>query len=190
MRTVAALYIDPIRGPYPHLPGVECWGLPERDALGYVGTHPVVAHPPCGHWGKFATRCRQPIEEKACGPAAIEQVRRWGGVLEHPQGSALFRSLPIPRGLPDEHGGWTMLIDQARWGHAAQKLTLLYFVGIEREDIPPIPPSVDPPAGRRCSTGRYATAFEWLPKTQRHLTPPAFAAWLVEAARRCERPTP
>jgi len=24
----------------------------------------------------------------------------------------------------------------------------------------------------------------WLPKSQRHLSPPAFAAWLVEVARR------
>lgn len=180
---IAALYIDPVRGPYFGLPDVECWGLPDHDATLYPGPWPVVAHPPCGHWGKFRDRCRQPIGQKACGPIAVAQVRRWGGVLEHPQGSILFNRLPIPGGLPDEYGGWTMMIDQARWGHFALKPTLLYFVGVAREDIPPIPPAVEAPRGRRCTTGRYATAFEWLPKSRRHLTPPAFAAWLVAAAR-------
>jgi hypothetical protein len=49
--TVAALYVDP-RGPYASMPGVDPWDV-ERDARTYAGPYPVVAHPPCGSWGRF-----------------------------------------------------------------------------------------------------------------------------------------
>ena len=49
---VAALYVDVNRGPYPSIEGVDVWGA-ERDATVYDGALPVVAHPPCGHWGAY-----------------------------------------------------------------------------------------------------------------------------------------
>ena len=89
---VAALYVDPIRGPYRALPGVERWGwadvhqagLWDRDATAYDGPHPVIAHPPCGPWGLFAWRYKGGEGAKNCAIRAVQQVRRWGGVLEHP----------------------------------------------------------------------------------------------------------
>lgn len=42
LRSVAALYVDE-RGPYPKMAAVEAWGV-SRDADGYEGPHPVVAH--------------------------------------------------------------------------------------------------------------------------------------------------
>ena len=200
MRTVAALYIDPIRGPYPHLPGVECWGLPERDALGYGGPHPVVAHPPCGHWGRYAHRCH---DDGLTGPVAVAQVRRCGGVLEQPAGSRLWQvcRIPLPEWLPDASGGWSILVYQRDWGHRADKATWLYIVGLRPEGLPPLP-DPQPPREHRApkrrllvegaDLGRRAAGtrgvIECMSKLQRHLTPPAFAAWLVETARRCERP--
>ena len=75
---VSALYIDP-RGPYPALVA-DCWDE-ARDAKHYDGPNPVVAHPPCGPWGRLRFLCK--YQDASCGPRAVEQVRAFGGVLEH-----------------------------------------------------------------------------------------------------------
>jgi hypothetical protein len=192
---IAALYVDTRRGPYPHIPGVVCWGI-EEDATKYQGPWPVVAHPPCGHWGRYAHKAH---DDGHTGPIAVHQVRLYGGVLEQPKDSKLFSEcgLPKPGELPDAWGGFTLLVCQRDWGHAADKPTWLYIVGIDRGDIPGQPPEVEPkrqwknakrvlktdladPQRRRGTRG----VLECLSKNQRHLTPPLFAAWLVEIARR------
>lgn len=187
MRTVAALYIDP-RGPYPSLPGVECWDA-VRDARLYEGPHPVVAHPPCGPWGKLAHQCtRQP---KDLAPLAVEQVRRWGGVLEHPEGSKLwvFAGLPEP-GAIDEWGGYTLLVEQVEWGHVARKRTRVYCVGVPVEAIAPPPLPGREPTHAVCN-GRGqvlkdGTRRQVCSAQQRRRTPRAFAEWLVDLARSVE----
>ena len=81
MSLVAALYVDP-RGPYPKLLGPEmCWDE-QRDARTYAGPWPVVAHPPCGPWGRLRHMCTK--QDGSLAMLAIAQVRRWGGVLEQP----------------------------------------------------------------------------------------------------------
>lgn len=203
LRPVAALYVDAVRGPYGRMPGVEAWGFPERDAMAYAGPWPVVAHPPCACWGAFKWRCERAIaagdvakaREKMTGPRAVQQVRTWGGVLEHPAKSGLWAhaGLPRPGEGRDAWGGWSMEIDQARWGHPAEKKTWLYFCGVEPEDLPSIPPWRAPThviaRGKNLchmSEEERETALPDLPKSKRHLSPPAFAAWLVEVARRAK----
>lgn len=198
MRTVAALYIDP-RGPYPRMPGVECWGLPERDARAYAGPHPVVAHPPCGPWGKLARFCTKPGQDATCGPAAVASVRAWGGVLEHPAKSRLWGAcgLPLPCAPPDAHGGRTFEVYQVGWGHVARKHTWLYVVGATPAIEPPYP-GREPThwcSGFRAGGGRpypanYKRTGCAVPEgikvcsaEQRRRTPPLFAELLVAIAR-------
>ncbi|HEX2612685.1 MAG TPA: hypothetical protein VHO02_03720, partial [Fibrobacteria bacterium] len=81
MITVAALYVDP-RGPYPSMPGVECWDE-KRDARNYAGPHPVVAHPPCGRWCAMArlneSRWGAKVgDDGGCFEAALRAVRTNG----------------------------------------------------------------------------------------------------------------
>jgi len=188
--TVAALYVDP-DGPYPSMPGVDAWPV-ERDARLYRGPLPVVAHPPCASWGNYRTnrmvmcdghewdgpRFDRSGAEMICGVAAVHQVRRFGGVLEHPRQSALwpFAGLPLPGCFPDSHGGFTFEVNQGAYGHLAPKLTWIYCVGVDIESIT-IRPPVDP--GRR---------VESLSAQQRILTPPAFAEFLVSIARSAAKP--
>lgn len=191
MITVAALYIDP-RGPYPALAGVECWDE-KRDARGYIGPHPVVAHPPCGPWGAVRHLCG--YDDDGRGPHAVACVRRFGGVLEHPKASRLFAAmgLPQPGELPDAFGGVTIEVEQVRWGHVARKRTWLYLVGV-RDGIV-VPPPREPT--HWCTGHRYTGAggptrradappggIKVCSAQQRRRTPRAFAEWLVALARR------
>ena len=180
--TVAALYIDAKRGPYAGVPGIDPWGI-ERDATRYAGPSPVVAHPPCGAWGNYAHKCH---DDGATGPVAVAQVRRWGGVLEHPRRSKLWAhcGLPRPGELPDAWGGYSIEIRQCDWGHVAEKRTWLYIVGTT--DLPAMPPRGEPTGLTvRKASGRLSTPLERMSKTKRHLTPPALATWLAELAQRC-----
>ena len=142
---IAALYVQP-GGVYYGLPGVEPWGMPERDARDYAGPWPVVAHPPCARWGRYwyggpmlhkLGRRLKRGDDGGCFAAAIAAVRKWGGVLEHPEASSAWATFGIaapPRsggwiraGIDDP--GWTCCVEQGHYGHRARKATWLYVVG-------------------------------------------------------------
>lgn len=186
MRTVAALYVDPL-GPYPSMPAVECWDE-ERDARLYPGPHPVVAHPPCGPWSRLRMVCRR--QDPQLAPLAVEQVRLWGGVLEHPESSRLWRhcGLPLPGEFPDMYGGWSLELDQVSYGHSARKRTKLYIVGLAPSSVRVLTGGAPT---HRVARDRKRTAIGHLKECSaqmRRRTPPLFAEFLVDIARRSARP--
>jgi hypothetical protein len=182
---IAALYIDP-RGPYPRMPDVECWDE-ARDARTYPGPWPVVAHPPCGPWGVLRHFSKETTAD--CALLAIESVRRFGGVLEHPVASRLFEHVRAPRPgeLPDAFGGYTVDVEQVSWGHACRKPTRLYFVGVPRALVYSTLRCGGEPThqiwGSRASGHRHRTDLRAASAAMRRRTPPEFARWLVELAR-------
>ncbi len=144
---VAALYVEK-GGVYYDLEDVDPWGV-DRDARLYAGPHPVVAHPPCERWGRYwngGPSYRGPVplrlgDDGGCFEAALFAVRRWGGVLEHPEGSHAWRAhhlaLPPRDGgwvSADFQGGWTCCVEQGHYGHRARKATWLYARGLR--DLP------------------------------------------------------
>ena len=175
---IAALYVDTVDGPYPRVEGVDTWGV-DRDAMRYPGPGPVIAHPPCGHWGKFWWRCKQPESFRAAGPRAVNQVRVFGGVLEHPEGSRLWShcGLPRPGEGPDRWGGRTLRVDQCDFGHPAQKPTWLYMV---RCTVPPLP-SKGTPSHVMVRKRSNTSPLPECPRRLRHITPLPLALWLVDA---------
>ena len=148
-----------------------------RDARGYSGSNPVVCHPPCRAWGRLRHLAKPRPGEAELALFAVDQVRRVGGVLEHPLGSSLWGHCQLPRpGMsPDVHGGWTLLVDQGWWGHPAPKPTYLYIVGLSRADLGDLPVQLRRAAGRTLD----------LSPADRERTPPAFAEFLVALASRC-----
>lgn len=141
---VAALFVE-TGGTYFGHSSIEPWDEP-RDAMQYVGPHRVIAHPPCSRWCQLAYVIQkryghQVGDDGGTFAFALESVRRFGGVLEHPEFSYAWARYELPR--PQQGGGWSRsLLDdgwvcevsQAAYGHPARKLTWLYYVG----DEPPI----------------------------------------------------
>lgn len=178
---VAALFVQE-GGAYYGLPDVDPW--PEsRDARLYAGPWPVVAHPPCQRWSVLAHIHKHKGEAKrigadgGCFASALASVRRWGGVLEHPAGSAAWAAFKMRKPArsgwrpADTHGGWVCQVEQGHYGHPARKATWLYAVGTVRPDLCWGP-----------SLARMTVDF-MRSDGQRSVTPPAFRDLLLSIAR-------
>lgn len=192
--TVAALYVM-ANGVYSGFPDIECWGE-DRDARKYDGPFPVIAHPPCASWGRMAERAfgkvfnRNIGDDKGCFEAALASVRKWGGVLEHPEDSRAFYRFGLE--IPPRSGGWVSSVDahsnvtgwvcrveQGHYGHRTRKATWLYACWC---DLPSLR------WGRSCPVGyepraRRGEAYTKLSRRQRAATPPEFAELLLSIAR-------
>lgn len=166
--------------------GADVWDG-DRDALKWPGGAPVVAHPPCRAWGSLAHFAKPRDGEKELGPWAVAQVRRWGGVLEHPARSRLWAAAGLPLGAArDDFGGYTLSVDQRWWGHRANKATWLYVCGAPAKSLPEWPLRIDEGTHyiMRDNRGFTRNAGKLrLPTPEREATPPALAAWLLEVAR-------
>ncbi len=179
--TVAALYVYR-GGIYADVPGVEIYDE-GWDARAYRGPHPVVAHPPCKRWS-LMSNCRnmRDGQDRGCFKAALFDVRRFGGVLEHPAHSLAWEWFDLPkpakegwvRCLTDE--GWVCEVDQRWYGHEANKPTWLYCVSAEEpgELIWGRAPRGEKTVGRSWGQGR---------DHGRSGTPPIFRDVLLKLAR-------
>lgn len=187
MRQVAALFVraDSI---YKTLDGVDEWDE-QRDARRWPGGVSVVAHPPCRLWAKLRqfAKAADPDVERQLAVDAVRHVRSFGGVLEHPAESTLWAhcGMPTPGRAPDHYGGWTAEVRQCDWGHKAEKRTWLYIVGVHPDDMPAMPPSVEPVGLIKPRRGVPRDGRKIVTKPEREHTPPDLARWLVEMARRC-----
>lgn len=180
---------------YKTIQGCDVWDM-GRDARKWPGGCPVVAHPPCRAWGRLRGLANPRPDEKELAVFAVAQVRKFGGVLEHPEASTLWPAQGLPNpGEVDCFGGWTLPVLQFWWGHRAEKATRLYIVGCSRANVPEIPfalgeaPCVCGSSGRRRGGGRlHKGDLGWRPeitKAEREGTPPDLARWLVDLAVRC-----
>lgn len=197
MSTVAALFVE-TGGCYFGLAEVDPWDL-ARDARGYAGPHPVVAHPPCDRWCQMApvnqARYGHRVgDDGGCFASALRSVRAWGGVLEHPALTLAWPAFRLPRPVSGGWtrtfcGGWVSHVEQRHYGHRARKATWLYAV----LDEPPslrwgkgAPPeawiSTDRPRAELAALG-----IGQLSKREAKATPPAFRDMLLSMARSAQK---
>lgn len=191
---VAALFVSPT-GVYAGLHDVDVWDE-ARDARTYAGPYPVVAHPPCDRWCQMApvnqARYGHRIgDDGGCFASALESVRRWGGVLEHPALTLAWETFGLPR--PHSGGGWSRAfcggwvahVEQRHYGHRARKATWLYSYGFN----PPAlmwGPGPEPEAWISADRPRAelaARGIGQLSKREAKATPIPFRDLLLDMAR-------
>lgn len=160
-----------------------------RDARNWPGGCPVIAHPPCRAWGGLRHMAKPIPGERELTLFALEQVRKWGGVLEHPRRSQLWPELRLPLGEQvDEFGGYTLQVNQCWWGHKAEKASLLYVCRVRPAEIPPVTVDLAAPLHTVgcCGRGGSGVRQKWRPEishADRERTPVRFARWLIAIAR-------
>ncbi len=197
---IAALFVMK-DGPYFGIEGIDPWDE-ERDARTYLGPHRVIAHPPCERFGRYwsggpSARVRRKLgDDEGCFASALESVRKWGGVLEHPEASHAWRIYglnPPPRDggwvSADFFGGFTCCVEQGAYGHRARKATWLYANQCE---LPSLKWGKAPGDFLRLDVGFHSKeeraravktgVCQRLSKRQRSATPPAFRDLLISIA--------
>ena len=192
---VAALFVES-GGVYCGDHSIDAWDK-ERDAFGYAGPHPVVAHPPCQLWTNFAHlnfkrwggEHNRPGNDGGAFHFAVTCVRRFGGVLEHPAFSMAWPTYELPQPEPGRWRGpfpttsptlssWVCEVWQSAYGHKARKRTWLYYCGAR----PPAAARWDrTPGTHQC--GWFDRRKPTLGKREASRTPPAFAEYLISLAR-------
>ena len=118
----------------------------------------AIYHPPCRAWGNYAHLAKPRPGEKDLALWAMDRVRRFGGILEHPKTSRLWQYL-----MPGDN---TVAINQCDFGHGALKPTLLFYNRLGA--MPPLP-SPRPPTN----------TVENMNVKEREETPVDLAEWLV-----------
>lgn len=211
MTRIAALYVE-TGGCYFGLADVDAWDQ-GRDARGYRGPDPVVAHPPCQRWGKFwHGSTAKPHQFKlgddgGCFLAALRAVLSYGGVIEHPADSHAWAAFGILK--PPRNGGWvpaiakstlgdlwTCCVHQGHYGHFSGKATWLLVRGLHRDQLPdlrwgPCEQRIHPRAlelhgyAKARRIGMVAMVGGKDKTIIRNATPLPFRDVLIEIARNC-----
>jgi hypothetical protein len=201
-----ALFVD-ANGIYSRL-GLSCWGV-EMDARTYDGSGPVVAHPPCKRWGRYARGGPNPKspryeigDDDGCFASALATVRRVGGVIEHPEASHAWAHFGLRKPkwsrsgsegwVPTGDGGWTCCVSQHQYGHRSRKLTWLLVYGAKREDLPELDWTIPKPGdtmrleeGVHVGKDRPAKKARRISERERWATPELFARLLIQIASVC-----
>jgi hypothetical protein len=192
---VAALFVSR-KGPYWGRPDIDAWDE-GRDARGYTGPLPIVAHPPCQLWTNFAAlnykrwggEHNRPGNDGGCFDHAIQWVQILGGVLEHPAFSHAWKEFDLMAPKVEVVGWqqmslteWVCEVWQSAYGHKARKRTWLYYHGFVA------PKELDwtrNPGTHQC--GWFDRKKPTLGKREASLTPPAFADSLISLAKNCRK---
>lgn len=143
---IAVIFAEP-KGIYSKLENLEIW-CKDKNALKYENNYPVIAHPPCQLWGRFAKinyarwggEHNKPGNDGGCFKFALDAVNRCGGVLEHPAHSNAWKEYGLTKPvfgqwIKNTPIGWVTEVWQSAYGHKARKKTWLYYNG-ENDPLP------------------------------------------------------
>lgn len=104
---------------YFYIPNLDLY-TKDRNAFNYNGDTMLICHPPCAQWSKLNGLAHVNNLEKNLGPFCIELVNKYGGIVEHPVGSSLFKYC----GVKIKN---IISVNQSWWGFPAQKKNTSIF---------------------------------------------------------------
>lgn len=141
----------------------------DKNAFNYPPVKPAIYHPPCRLFSKLRYFSTAPASEKYCALWSMYFVRVYGGIVEHPYDSLLWKMHNINQvNVIDEFGGFWLVVDQHWFGFPTRKRTGLYIVGINPNEVPRLELKLYQPTRK----------FEHLSPTQRSSSPPEFINFL------------
>lgn len=124
---------------YKDYPGVT-WFDVEKNALNHPPMAPAIYHPPCRLFSKLRKFSTAPVDEMYLAHWSMYFVRCYGGIVEHPFDSQLWKIYNINKvHIIDEFGGFFHVIDQYDFGFPTRKRTGLYIVGTLPRLLPASP---------------------------------------------------
>ena len=163
---------------------IRCWDI-KANALNCKSSTAAIYHPPCRAWGQLKHFANPRRGERKLAVWSLIRCNKYGGVLEHPVNSELFKHYKhlMQRGI-------TVDIEQVWFGHKARKPTRLYIHGLRIEQLPVYEKIATEPTHRVARIGKinkegiieHSKLIELNPK-EREETPPAFAAWLIQICK-------
>jgi len=197
MNTIAVLFAEK-DGCYSKVPNLDLWDI-DRDARKYNGPYPVVAHPPCSRWCRLAELVQSRYgykvgDDGGCFKSALDSVRKYGGILEHPAYSKAWKKYglnkpPAEGGWvnADFQGGWTCQVEQFYYGHKARKRTWLYAYNVELKNLKW--GSADSTDIIHAISRLKSDTKKWTSLTKKEAisTPPAFRDILIDIARNVKK---
>lgn len=150
--------------------GLNCYDK-NRDVRTFLGTEPVICHPPCRGWSAYMRhQAKPPAGEKDLALFCAERVLVNGGILEHPAHSRFMVDfLKIKAG--QEKGPFRCIeIHQSWFGYPMRKRTWLLMPATWSDiDIP----------FRLTQYGKEKQIFENMSQSARSMTTEQFAKWLI-----------
>jgi hypothetical protein len=186
---ISVLFCSP-RSVYNKFEGIAIYDR-KRDAFTFNGKGPVICHPPCAQWSRLRNLAKHNLSDKSAAVFCLNIIRCNGGILEHPAGSVLWRtlSLPKPGGPPDVFGGYSLSIRQVEFGHHCVKQTWLYICRIPKDRFTLKPfPGRKPTHSIRFLKNKNSKLLI-ASSAIRNNTPLLFAQWLLQAIKSIDQPT-
>jgi hypothetical protein len=161
---------------YYKIPGLDVYDQ-DRDSRTFPGNMPVIVHPPCAQWSKMKAFSHDNPEQKQLAYFCLDELKKWGGIFEHPHGSDVWKELDWPE------GGKFIQVDQFWWGFPARKRTTLFFYRCKPIQYPLNFDAVQYTVAlsRSNSKNLMATRLPEMKKSQRSITTLSFNQWLVDS---------
>lgn len=147
----------------------DCYDI-DRDALTTKRTDIGIYHPPCRLFSKLKYFSKADYSEKNLAYWSIDRIQEYGGILEHPNGTSLFKEKNIKLTASN-----CIKVNLSWFGFQCEKSTLIFYNKIQLEDFPQLP----------LNFNAIESKVSKLSQSKRDVTPLNMCEWLLEAVQNC-----